>query len=181
MLLEKPKDKTLWILFAVNLVLFLICFIAFQLVAPLFPPGTDLLAVKNAWTKANMDQILLVWEINAAPLLELMIFLHVMDFFFMAFYGLLLASGFILVARKLDGSEKLQKSYLLAFNFSWIAVLFDVLEGIFLYSIFFNQWGYNELSVVGANLTAMMCLVFFYPSFILIIVGLIGTYIKSRK
>ncbi len=180
-LLEKPKDKVLKILLVVNLILFLICFIAFQLVSTIYPPNTDLIAVKGAWTKANMDQILLVWANDARPLLELMILLHVMDFFFMAFYGLLLASGFILVARKLDGSEKLQKFYLVAFNFSWIAVLFDVLEGIFLYTIFFNPTGYMELSVVAANLTAMLCLIFFYPSFILVIIGFIGAYIKSRK
>ena len=178
-LLEKPKDKVLWILFSVTLILFLVLFLGvFPLLSTAFPPGYDLMAVKNAWTKAKMDEILGVWT----PLmLETMIILHVWDFFFMAIYGLLLASGLILVARKLGNSEKLQKFYLIIFNFSWIAVLLDVIEGIFLYSIFFNTAGYSELSVVGANLSAMMCLVFFYPSLILILLGFIIVYIKSRK
>ena len=178
-LLEKPKDKILWILFAVTFVLFLVLFLGvFPLLSTVFPPGCDLMAVKNAWTKAKMDLILAAWT---PAMLEAMIFLHVVDFFFMAVYGLFLASGLILVARKLKNSEKLQKFYLIAFNFSWIAVLLDVIEGIFLYSIFFNTSGYSELSVVGANLSAMMCLVFFYPSLILILIGFIVAYIKSRK
>ena len=178
-LLEKPKDKILWIVFAVNFVLFLVLFLGvFPLLSTVFPPGYDLIAVKNAWTKAKMDLILAAWT----PLmLETMIFLHVVDFFFMAVYGLFLASGLILVARKLSQSEKLQKFYLIAFNFSWTAALLDVSEGIFLYSIFLNTAGYSELSVVGANLSAMMCLVFFYPSLILILLGFIIVYIKSRK
>lgn len=178
-LLEKPKDKILWILFSVNLVLFLVLFLGvFPLLSTVFPPGYDLFAVKNAWTKVKMDEILGVWT---PTMLETMIFLHVVDFFFMAVYGLLLASGLILVARKLDGSEKLQKFYLIIFNFSWIAALLDVIEGIFLYSIFFNTTSYSELSVIGANLSAMMCLVFFYPALILILIGFIVAYVKNRK
>jgi len=178
-LLEKPKDKILWILFAVTLVLFLVLFLGvFPLLSTVFPPGYDLMAVKNAWTKAKMDLILAAWT----PLmLETMIILHVVDFFFMAVYGIFLASGLILVARKLGQSEKLQKFYLIAFNFSWIAALLDVIEGIFLYSIFFNTASYSELSVIGANLSAMMCLIFFYPSLILILIGFIVAYIKNRK
>jgi hypothetical protein len=178
-LLEKPKDKVLWIIFAINLILFLIFFLLlFPLLSTVFPPGYDLFAVKNAWTKAKMDEILGIWT----PLmLETMILLHVWDFLFMAIYGLLLASGLILVARKLSSSEKLQKFYLIIFNFSWIAVLLDVIEGIFLYSIFFNTTGYSELSVVGANLSAMMCLVFFYPALILILIGFVIVFIKGRK
>ena len=177
-LLEKPKDKILWIIFAVNFVLFLVLFLGVSpLLSTAFPPGYDLMAVKNAWTKAKMDLILTAWT---PVMLDTMIILHIVDFFFMAVYGLFLASGLILVARKLNQSEKLQKFYLIAFNFSWIAALLDIIEGIFLYTIFFNTTGYSELSVVGANFSAMMCLVFFYPSLILILVGFIVAYIKNR-
>ena len=181
-LLEKPKEKTLKIVFISTLIAFFVLFlIAFPLFNNVFPIGTKLTDVKNAWTKANMDAIIAEWASNPRPLLDLMILLHVVDFFFMAVYGLLLASGLILVARKLAGSEKLQKFYLIAFNCSWLAVLLDVLEGVFLYSIFFNTSNYSELSVIGANLSALLCLVFFYPGLILLLVGIIIAFLKNRK
>ena len=181
-LLEKPKDKPLKIIFISTLIAFFVLFlIIFPLFDAMYPIGTKLTDVKNAWTKANMDTIIGEWASNPLPLLEFMILLHVVDFFFMAVYGLLLASGLILVARKLSQSEKLQKFYLIVFNFSWIAVLLDVLEGIFLYSIFFNTSGYSELSVIGANLSALLCLVFFYPGLILLLVGIVIALLKNRK
>lgn len=181
-LLEKPKDKLLKILFVSTFVVFLVLYlIVFPMFNTVYPSGTSLLDVKNAWTKVEMQKILDVWDADSAPLLELMIILHIVDFFFMAVYGLLLASGLILVARKLSQSEKLQKFYLVVFNFSWIAVLLDVIEGIFLYSIFFNTSNYSELSVVGANLSAMMCLIFFFPGLILLFIGIIIAFIKNRK
>ena len=143
-LLEKPKDKLLKILFVSTLAIFLVLYIiVFPLFNTVYPAGTTLLDVKNAWTKANMDIIIGIWAADPLPLLELMIILHIVDFFFMAVYGILLASGFILVARKLGESEKLQKFYLVVFNFSWISALLDVIEGIFLYSIFLNPTGYS--------------------------------------
>ncbi len=181
-LLEKPKNKILWILFVLNFILFIIFMgVIFPSYFAQFPPGYGFLEMKNLWTKSKMEEMIGVWNATSPDLLELMIIIHVWDFFFMANYGLLIASGILLVARGFNDSEKLQKFYLVVFNFSWIAVLLDVIEGINLYIIFFNPLNINEINVFSANFSALLCVFFFYGGLLLMIFGFIIILLKNRK
>ncbi|MHA1999646.1 MAG: hypothetical protein ACTSU9_16170 [Promethearchaeota archaeon] len=181
-LLEKPSNKALRIIFLVNLALFVVFMgVIFPQYFSQFPPGNGFMEMKNTWTKANMEDLINTWNLTSPDLLPLMMTIHVWDFVFMVNYGLLIASGIILVARGLKNSGKLQNFYLAIFHFAWIAVLLDVIEGINLFAIFLNPTNINGLNVFLANLSALLCLIFFYPGLILVVVGFIILALRNRK
>ncbi len=184
-LLEKPKNKILLLTFLLSFIL-TILFVAF-IFPPLlaqFPPGAGLMEMKAAWNKKNMDKIIYIWKKGSLSYyVELMMIVHIIDFVFMAVYGMTIFSGLLLVARHLGYSEKLQQFYLTLSIISWISVLFDVLEGIFIFIILFDPSHITDFTAFGVSLSTTLCIMILYSCVFLWIIGLFIVlihYLKNR-
>ncbi len=179
-LLQKPRAKVLWIVFLSTFVLYLVFqFLIFGSLLANFPAGYGIMDMKNAWTKERMDAIINRWQKD--DLLELMIILHYYDLIFMAVYGLLLWSGLLLIARNLNQKKSLQSILLYSSMLPWIAVALDLVEEVNLLIIFFDPDNINELNVIGANLSALICLVIFGICVLLILIGFIIALLYREK
>ena len=185
-LLEKPDKKILIILFLSTFTLSLIfVLIIFPLLLSSFAPtGYSLNEFKFAWTKERMDKIIDAWMDYDSTLIDLMIIVHIWDFVFMAAYGTALASAFIIIARGLENLKRLQKFYLFAFILPWIAVILDVIEGIFILVMLMNPTNINTFNIFSAALSTTICITIFYFCLFLMIVGFIIViilFIKDRN
>ena len=182
-LLEKPTDKILLITFLLTFILTFV-FVAF-IFAPLlaqFPTGAGLMDMKAAWNKKNMDKIIAIWKKESlSHYVELMTIVNNIDFVFMFVYGMAVFSGLLLVARQLKDSEKLQKFYLNLSIVSWVSVLFDVIEGIFIAIILFDPLNITEVSAIGVSLSATLCIIVLYSCVFLWIIGLVIILIQHVK
>lgn len=184
-LLEKPSNKIVGILFIVSFILYFV--FNSLLFAPLFaqyPAGYGFTDFKFAWTKAKMDEIIGVWMANPGDLIGTMIYIHIIDFVFMAVYGTLLSTGSLLIARAVGSVNILQKFYLYCFLLGWIAVVLDVIEGINIYAVLFNPTNVNEINTFSAALSTSICIQIIGINLILIIVGFliaIVLYLKNRN
>lgn len=182
-LLEKPTDKILLIIFLLTFILTWV-FVAF-IFAPLlaqFPPGAGLMEMKAAWNKKNMDKIISIWKKESlSRYVELMTIVNNIDFVFMFVYGMAVFSGLVLIARQLKDSEKLQKFYLNLSMVSWVSVSFDVIEGIFIAIILLDPSNITELSAVGVSLSGMLCIIVLYSCVFLWIIGLFIVLIQRIK
>ena len=182
-LLEKPSDKILLFTFIFSFIMtWVFVTIIFAPLLAQFPPGAGLMEMKAAWNKKNMDKIIAIWKKESlSRYVELMTLVNNIDFIFMAAYGWAVFSGLLLVARQLDDSEKLQKFYLNLSMVSWVSVLFDVVEGIFIAIILFDPSNITELSAIGVSLSAMLCIIVLYSCVFLWIIGLIIVLVKRIK
>jgi hypothetical protein len=182
-LLEKPKDKILLWIFLLSFILTII-FVAF-IFPPLlaqFPPGAGLMEMKAAWNKKNMDKVIGIWKKGSLSYyVELMMIVHIIDFLFMAVYGLAVFSGLLVVARRLGYSEKLQQFYLTLSIVSWISVLFDVLEGIFIFIILFDPSHITDFTAFGVSFSTTLCIIILYSSIVLWIIGLFIVFVHYLK
>ena len=182
-LLEKPTDKILLITFILT---FILTFVFVALIfAPLlaqFPTGAGLMDMKAAWNKKNMDKIIAIWKKESlSHYVELMTIVNNIDFVFMFVYGMAVFSGLLLVARQLKDSEKLQKFYLNLSIVSWVSVLFDVIEGIFIAIILFDPSNITEVLAIGVSLSATLCIIVLYSCVFLWIIGLVIILIQHVK
>ena len=184
-LLEKPKDKFLLWIFLLSFISTII-FVAF-IFPPLlaqFPPRAGLMEMKAAWNKKNMDKIIHIWKKDSLSYyVKLMMIVHIVDFVFMAVYGMAIFSGLLIVARRLGYSEKLQRFYLTLSVISWISVLFDVLEGIFIFIILFDPSHITDFTAFGVSLSTTLCIIILYSCVFLWIIGLfiiLIHYLKNR-
>ncbi|MFX1338608.1 MAG: hypothetical protein ACFFDK_08355 [Promethearchaeota archaeon] len=182
-LLEKPTDKILLFTFLVTFILtWVFVFLIFATLLAQFPPGAGLMEMKAAWNKKNMDKIITIWKKKSlSRYVELMTIVNNLDFVFMFVYGTAVFTGLLLVARQLKDSEKLQKFYLNLSMVSWVSVLFDVIEGIFIAIILFNPSNITEVSALGVSLSATLCIIVLYSCVLLWIIGLIIVLIKRIK
>ena len=182
-LLEKPTDKILLIIFLLTFILTFV-FLAF-IFAPLlaqFPPGAGLMDMKDAWNKKNMDKIINIWKKDSlSHYIELMTIVNNIDFVFMFIYGMAIFSGLVLVARQLKDSENLQKFYLNLSMVSWLSVLFDVIEGIFIATILFDPSNITETSALGVSLSSTLCIIVLYSCVFLWIIRLLIVLIQRIK
>ncbi len=180
--LQKPKAKVLWIVFLSTFVLYFVFqYLIFGPLLAKFPDGYGLMAVKNAWTKERMDEIINRWKKESPDLLEIMIVAHYYDLVFMAVYGLLLWSGLLLVTRNLAQRKGLQKVYLYSSTLPWVAVGLDLVEEVNLFIMFFDPYNINELNVIGANISALICLIVIGVCIVLILVGFIIALLSHGK
>ena len=183
-LLEKPSNKILLCFFIAALILFFVFInILFATIWTHYPTGYGFNEFKFAWTKVKMDEILGVWMAHPEDLISLMIYAHVIDFFFMGIYGTLLSTGTLLVARAIGEIKILQKIFLWCFFLGWIAVALDVIEGINIYIVLFNPTTVIEINTFSAALSTTICIQLIGVNLILILVGfvlVIVVYIKAR-
>lgn len=182
-LLEKPRNKVLLLIF---LVFFALTIISIGLLFPVFlgqfPVGAGLMDIKNAWTKANMDTIISIW--NADPskdYVSLMFMVHMVDLLFMAIYGTAIFSGLLLVARGLPESSKLQKMYLYLSFLAWIAVVLDLFEEYHILVMLADPSNITEFNAFGASLSATICSILIAVSLIFFIIGLMVILINHLK
>ncbi|MCP4762964.1 MAG: hypothetical protein GY870_14390, partial [archaeon] len=111
-----------------------------------------------------------------------MIFVHYVDLFFMVFYGTAIFSGLLLVSRGLSKAEKLQKIYIVIALISTISVIADLVEEFFLLLMLFNPTDNITLvNVVGANLSATICIYILYPCVLICLIGSIIQLIIKKK
>jgi hypothetical protein len=96
-------------------------------------------------------------------------------------YGMAVFSGLILVARQLKDSEKLQKFYLNLSILSWVSVIFDIIEGIFIAIILFDPSNITEVSAIGVSLSATLCIIVLYSCVFLWVIGLFIILIQRIK
>ncbi len=180
---EKPNTKLLTIIFIVSLLLSIISIaIFFPLIMADFPEGATLMDIKAAWTVENMNAIIEAWDGVNSPLVDQMIFVHYVDLFFMVFYGTAIFSGLLLVSRGLSKAEKLQKIYIVIALISTLSVIADLVEEIFLLLMLFNPTGNITLvNVVGANLSATICVYILYPCALICLIGSIIQLIVKKK
>ena len=183
-LLEKPSNKILLSLFiATFILLFVFINILFAPIWMHFPAGYGFNEFKFAWTKAKMDEILGVWMAHPEDLIGLMIYAHIIDFFFMGVYGTLLSTGTLLVARALGDIRIFQQIYLWCFFLGWIAVILDVIEGINIYAVLFNPTNVMEINTFSAALSTTICIQLIGVNLILILIGFVIVaivYLKAR-
>lgn len=182
-LLEKPKDKFLKLTFLLSFIL-TILFVAliFPPLLAQFPPGAGLMEMKAAWNKKNMDKIVAIWKKGSLSYyVELMMIVHIIDFVFMAVYGMTVFSGLLLVARNVGHSEKLQKFYLNLSMISWTSVLFDVIEGIFIFIILFDPMHITDFTAFGVSLSTTLCIIILYSCVFIWIIGLFIVLVHKIK
>ena len=182
-LLKKPKDRILLILFISTFILTFVFLAIFQIYLSQFPAGAGLFDIKNAWNKKNMDKIIDIWkrEGSLSYYVELMMIVNNIDFLFMVIYGTAVFSGLLLVARKVKDSEKLQKFYLNLAIFSWLSVIFDLIEGIFILIMLLGPLHITEVSAFGASLFAALCVIVLYSCVLIWIIGLIIVLVHKIK
>jgi hypothetical protein len=101
-----------------------------------------------------------------------MMLVHIIDFLFMAVYGTAIFSGLLLVARRLNYSKKLQKIYLNLALISWMSVLLDVIEGIFIFTILFDPKHITDFTAFGVSLSTTLCMVILYNCVFIWVIGL---------
>jgi len=178
--LEKPKTLIVGILFLVTLILYFVFMAVFQTMMVQFPPNAGLMAMKSAWTVENMEAIFNQWT---PELFELMKLLHIWDLLFMVVYGILIFTGLLLVARGLDGSDKLQKFYLYSTLIAIIAVALDLVEEVFIYILLFNPTEITAGVVIGADVSTLICITLVYLGIILFLLGfliMLILYLKNK-
>jgi hypothetical protein len=182
-LLRKPHDKVLLGIFLISFILtFVFVVLIFPPLLAQFPVGAGLMEMKAAWNKENMDKVINKWKDGSFNYyVELMMIIHIIDFAFMAVYGMAIFSGLLLIARKLDYSEKLQKFYLNVSIVSWISVLFDVIEGIFIFMILFEPMRVTDFSAFGVSFSTTVCIIILYSCVLIWIIGLLILLIHHFK
>ena len=185
-LLEKPKDKVLALVFVPTFILTLIfAAVIFPYYLNQFPKGAGLFEIKNAWTKQNIEKIFNIWRKNCSQdYFELMTIVNMLDFIFIVVYGTALTSGILLCARGLKDSEKLQNFYLKAIIFPVAAAILDVIEGIFIQIMLWNPNNVTEFHAFSSSLSNFLLMVMFYISLLLLVIGAvicIILFVKNRK
>ena len=185
-LLEKPKDKVLALIFIPTFVLSVIFLVVvFPYFLNQFPKGAGLFEIKNAWSKQNIEKIFNIWRKDGSQdYFELMTIVNMLDFIFIVVYGTAFTSGILLVARGLKDSEKLQNFYLKAVIFPVAAVILDVIEGIFIQIMLWNPNNVTEFLAFSSSLSNFLLMMMFYISLLLMIIGAIVSVIlfaKNRK
>ena len=185
-LLEKPKDKVLALIFIPTFILTLIfAVVIFPYYLNQFPKGAGLFEIKNAWTKKNIEKIFRIWRKDGSKdYFELMTIVNMLDFIFIVVYGTALTSGILLCARGLKDSEKLQNYYLKAIIFPIAAAILDVIEGIFIQIMLWNPNNVTDFLAFGGSLSNLLLMITFYISLFLMIIGAILCVIlivKNRK
>jgi hypothetical protein len=182
-LLKKPKDKLLLLIFFTAFILTIVfTAVIFPLLLAQFPAGAGLMEMKAAWNKNNMNKIINKWNQGSLSYyVNLMAIVHIIDFVFMAVYGTAIFSGLLLVARRLEYSKKLQTFYLNLSIISWTSVFFDVMEGIFIFIILFNPLHITALTAFGVSFSTTVCMIILYSCVLLWILGLIIILIHRIK
>ena len=181
-LLQKPRDRFLLLVFLSSFLLAIIFIFLFQIILTQFPAGAGLMEMKNSWNKSNMDKIIAIWNSDSLnKYVDLMIMVHIIDLGFMAVYGIAVFTGLLIVARKLTDSEKLQNFYLNLSLISWLSVIFDLFEEIFILNMLFNPLNISESSAFAASLAAMLCVIVLYSCIGLFLIGLLLVLIQNRK
>ncbi len=185
-LLEKPKDKVLALIFVPTFILTLIfAAVIFPYYLNQFPKGASLFEIKNAWTKQNIEKIFNIWRKNGSQdYFELMTIVNMLDFIFIVVYGTALTSGILLCARGLKDSDKLQNFYLKAIIFPIAAAILDVIEGIFIQIMLWNPNNVTDFHAFGGSLSNLLLMITFYISLFLMIIGAIISIIlfaRNRK
>jgi hypothetical protein len=185
-LLEKPKDKVLALIFGPTFILAVIfSAVIFPYYLNQFPKGAGLFEIKAAWSKQNIEKIFNIWRKDGSQdYFELMTIVNMIDFIFIVVYGTALTSGILLVARGLKDSEKLQNFYLKAVIFPIAAAILDVIEGIFIQIMLWNPNNVTDFHAFGSSLSNFLLLLMFYLSLLLMIIGAIICIIlfaKNRK
>jgi hypothetical protein len=179
-LLQKPSDKILWLSFLCTFVLTILAVVAiFPIVMGDFPVNYDLTAMKNAWTQENMEIIFAKWMELDPALFEQMEFVHYVDFGFMILYGYAFFSGMVLMARGMKNNPKLQKIFLYGSILPILAVICDVIEGIYIFRLLASPNAVDGTNVYMASLAATVTLVFLGITLVLLIIGLI-IILKNR-
>ena len=181
-LLEKPSNKVLEIIFISSVVLFFIFLAIFAPLLAQFPAGAGLYDMKDAWTKENMDKIIAIWKKNGLNhYVQLMFLVHFYDGFFMVIYGTAVFTGLLLAARFLSEYPMLQKFYLWLSVFSWLATIFDVIEQINILIMLSDPTHINGINVFGASLATKICISILYPCVAIAIIGLVASAILYLK
>lgn len=171
-LLEKPRTKWVLIIFIVSFTLYFIFqFLLFGPIMNLFPPGADLMAFKNAWTKAQTDAIIAIWIAHPLDLVSLMMIVHHIDWAFMVVYGTAISTACLLLARGMDRIRWLRVVFLYTFFLAWIAVAFDVIEGINIFTMLLNPLNTLELNAFWASLSTTICIAIICMNLFMIIAG----------
>ena len=185
-LLEKPKDKVLALIFVPTFILTIIFVVViFPYYLNQFPKGAGLFDIKNAWTRQNIEKIFNIWRKDGSKdYFELMTIVNMLDFVFIVVYGTALTSGILLCARGLKDSEKLQNFYLKAVIFPIAAAILDVIEGIFIQIMLWNPNNVTDFHAFGGSLSNLLLMIMFYISLFLMIIGAVICIIlfaKNRK
>lgn len=181
-LLEKPNNKILTIVFLCSFILIFVCLAVFAPLLAEFPTGAGLYDMKGAWTKENMDKIVEIWKDDDLNYwVDLMIFVHFVDGFFMVAYGTATFTGLLLVARLLDSSEKLQNFYFTLAFISILAPILDVVEQINILIMLSNPSHINGINVFAASLSTTLCVIVLYSCIAIFLVGLIIALIRRKK
>ncbi len=181
-LLEKPSNKILGIIFLTSLILFFVLIAIFLPLLAEFPQGAGLYEMKRAWTKENMDKVVNIWKKHDLDhYVGLMLLVHFYDGFFMVIYGTGLFTGLLLAARGFSAYKKLQKFYLRLSIFSWLATILDVIEQINILIMLSNPTHINAINVFGASLATTICVCILYPCAAIAIIGLIFAFLLQIK
>lgn len=185
-LLEKPKDKVLALIFVPTFILSIIFLaVIFPHFLNQFPKGAGLFEIKNAWNRQNIEKIFTIWRKDGSTnYFELMTIVNILDFIFIAVYGTAFTSGILLVARGLKDSEKLQNFYLKAIIFPIAAAILDVIEGIFIQIMLWNPNNVTDFLAFSSSLSNLLLMITFYISLFLMIIGAVICIIlfaKNRK
>lgn len=182
-LLEKPKDKVLALIFVPTFILSIMFLVViFPYFLNQFPKGAGLFEIKNAWNRQNIEKIFNIWRKNGSTdYFELMTIVNILDFIFIAVYGTAFTSGILLVARGLKDSEKLQKFYLKSLIFPVAAVILDVIEGIFIQIMLWNPNNVTDFHAFSGSLSNFLLLLMFYLSLLLMIIGAVIYIILFAK
>ena len=183
-LLEKPKSRFLLLVFINTFILtFFFLSVIFPPILSQFPEGAGLGAIKNAWNKENMEIVIQIWNnFPSKDYLGLMITVHIWDLLFMLVYGLALFTGLLVVARLIESSEKLQKTYLLlAVLLAPTAVILDLIEEYNILVMLSDSSNILDINAFGASLSTIICISLVYGGLFLILIGLLIWYLKFRK
>ena len=182
-LLEKPKDKIVLALFIATFIGVIICLAIFAPFLAQFPKGGGLYDIKGAWNKINLDKVIDTWEKDGQlnHYVTLMFLVHVVDLGFMAVYGTAVFTALLLVARWLEGHEKLQQFYLKLSVFSWLAIIFDLIEQIFILIILLNPHNITDSVAFGASISTTLCIIVLYSCILIWLAGLLIVLIFKIK
>ncbi|TFF96100.1 MAG: hypothetical protein EU544_01415 [Promethearchaeota archaeon] len=181
-LLEKPSNKLLGIIFITTLILMFVFLALFAPILGQFPPGAGLYDMKGAWTKENMDKIIRIWkEEDLDYYVELMLLVHFIDGFFMIDYGIAVFSGLLLVARLLSQKPKIQDFYFKLAFISWLATILDVVEQINILIMLSDPNNIQDVNVFTASLSTALCVIVLYSCIALMLIGFIIASISHVK
>jgi len=177
-LLEKPSNRLLGIIFITTLILIFVFLALFAPILDQFPPGAGLYDMKGAWTKENMDKIIRIWKKEDLDFyVDLMLVVHFIDGFFMIDYGIAVFSGLLLVARLLSQQPKIQNFYIKLAFISWLATLLDVVEQINILIMLSDPNNIQEINVFAASLSTALCVIVLYSCIALMLIGFIIAFI----